>query len=227
MNVLTLSRRCAVPVVAVALCLTLGACESALQRSRAGEFAQPTEMLSTVRPKAMALALHLASDGHGLTPESTAQANAMLNAQGRLSQQVLTLAPYTPNGQAVAARLATALERAGAQRPHIEPVPRDGERLALAVQNGWDLELISEAMVVQTPKCGIASQDTWAIHPYYGVGTLGCANRANIARMVSDPRDLMRPRTLDGADGKVTAAAVERYQNNEIADPIDINFEEK
>ena len=53
---------------------------------------------------------------------------------------------------------------------------------------------------------------------------MGCANRANIAAMVSDVRDLRRPRTLAAADGRAAAGAVERYQTGDVRELIDINF---
>ena len=74
------------------------------------------------------------------------------------------------------------------------------------------LELISEAYVVHAPECVVADPTRWTIEPYEAVGTLGCANNANIAMMVSDPKDLLRPRALEGADGTASNLAVQKYQ---------------
>ncbi|RZS31561.1 CpaD family pilus assembly lipoprotein [Corticibacter populi] len=210
----------------LALPLLLAACESPLHAVREHRFGSGTTPAApSVRPQALALALQAAPDGHGLTPESLQQANAMLTSQGRLSSQVLTITPFNARGELLAPRLAAALQRAGAQAPRIAPIPA-GERLAQAGQAHWDLELQSEALIVDVADCRIAENSAWTIHPYYGIGTLGCVNRANIARMTTDPRDLDRPRTLDATDGTVAAAAVQRYQEGDIHDLIDIDFEE-
>lgn len=210
----------------LALALLLAACETpvnSLRAQRLGTDAPPAP--ASVQPRALALALQATPDGRALAPESLRQANELLSSQGRIDSQVLTITPFNPRGAQLASRLAAALARSGARPPHVEPVPADGQRLAEAGAAGWDLELQSEALVVQTPHCQIADSGNWAIHPFKGVGTLGCANRANIARMASDPRDLTRPRALEGADGKAAAQAVERYQNGDIRDPIDIDFD--
>ncbi|WMD18994.1 CpaD family pilus assembly lipoprotein [Achromobacter seleniivolatilans] len=210
----------------LALALLLSGCGTQLNDLRSKRFgAGEPAKAPAVAPRAVALALQAAPDGNGLTPESLSAANEMLTRQGRIEAQVLTLTPFNARGEELAQRLAKALARSGARAPRVESVPVDAQRLEQASQAGWDLELQSEALTVQTTRCGIAKPDDWTIHPYYGVGTLGCANRANLARMVSDPRDLTRPRTLEGADGKAAAGAVDRYQTGEIRDLIDIDFD--
>ena len=56
------------------------------------------------------------------------------------------------------------------------------------------------------------------------MGALGCANNANIARMVSDPRDLVRPRPLEPGDGEAAVLAVRKYQTGDTEDLVDIDF---
>lgn len=210
----------------VALALLLSGCGTQLNDLRAKRFGSgETPAAPAVGPRAVALALQAAPDGNGLTPESLSAANTLLTRQGRIEAQVITLTPFNSRGEELAQRLARALARSGARSPRVEPMPIDAQRLTQAAESGWDLELQSEALNVQTTRCSIAKPDDYTIHPYYGVGTLGCANRANLARMVSDPRDLMRPRTLEGGDGKAAAGAVERYQTGEIRDLIDIDFD--
>lgn len=210
----------------LALVLLLSGCGSQLNTLRAQRFGSgEAPAAPAVAPRAVALALQAAPDGNGLTAESLSAANALLTRQGRIEAQVITLTPFNARGEALAQRLAQALARSGARSPRVDPMPIDAQRMAQAAESGWDLELQSEALTVQMTRCSIAKPDDYTIHPYYGVGTLGCANRANLARMVSDPRDLARPRTLEGADGKAAAGAVERYQNGEIRDLIDIDFD--
>jgi pilus assembly protein CpaD len=207
--------------------LALTACETPLNNMRAHRFAPSTPAATNVAPSALALALKVAPDGAGLTPDSLRELNAMLNSQGRLSQQKLAIVPFSPQGQQLASRLAAALVASGAVAPVIRARPADAVLLSEAASNQWDLELQSEAMVLSIAPCQVARPDEWALHPYQGVGQLGCANRSNIARMTSDPRDLVRPRTLDGGDGRVAGAAIERYQSGQLRTPIDINFNNK
>jgi len=215
------------PALLLGLVLLLSACETPINKMRAGRFGQsPQPIAATVEPRAMALALQADGEGRGLTPQSLQQANQLLASQGRIAGQVLTLTPFNARGQQLAGRLSAALVRSGARKPTIAPLPAEAERLTEAAANGWDLELQSEALVVNTETCAIADSGRWAVHPYYGVGELGCANRANVARMASDPRDLQRPRTLDAADGAAAALAVQRYQTGEIRELIDIDFDD-
>lgn len=208
------------------LLVALAGCQSPIHETRAKRFGTGVAPQAiTAEPRAVALALQIAPDGRGLSPDSLREANAMLSSQGRIETQVLTLTPFNAQGAELAQRLAQALARSGAREPRVEAVPADAQRLAQATDAGWDLELQSEALAVDIPRCGIAKPNEWTIHPYYGVGALGCANRANIARMVSDPRDLSRPRALEGADGKAAAGAVERYQTGETRDLLDIDFD--
>lgn len=210
----------------LAMTLLLTGCDTplnTLRASRFGDGAAPQAIQP--EPRAAALALQGTADGQGLTPESLRAANALLTRQGRIEQQVLTLTPFNARGEVLAQRLAQALGRAGARQPRVLGTTLDGERLAQAAEQDWDLELQSEALTLDASRCGIAKPGEVTVHPFYGVGTLGCATRANLARMVSDPRDLSRPRALDGADGKAAAEAVERYQTGETRDLIDINFD--
>jgi pilus assembly protein CpaD len=150
----------------------------------------------------------------------------MLYSQGRLQAQSLSITPFNARGEALATRLAQALVRAGARPPIVKPRPGDAARLKEAQDNTWDLELQSEAMVVSLPECRVARPDELMLRPYEGVGRLGCATRANLAAMVSDPRDLLRPRTLDGANGAAAVAAVTRYQEGDTRDLIDLDFKD-
>lgn len=208
----------------LALAMTLSACETPLNTLRVQRFAGTKAEASAAQPRALALALKTTPDGLALTHDSIEQANAMLLSQGRIQGQSLTITPFNAQGERVATRLAAALERSGAAAPAVLAKPTDADQLASAAANGWDLELQSDALVIQAETCTIAQPQNWMMKPYTGVGALGCATRANIARMVSDPRDLSRPRTLDAADGRAAAAAVDRYQTGKLRDPIDINF---
>lgn len=209
----------------LALALLLSACETPIHGLRANRFADSEVKAPVVAPRALALALQVSADGQGLTPESLQQANVMLGSQGRLQAQSLSITPFNARGEAVAQRLAKALVASGAQSPRVLSIPTEAGRLETASRQSWDLELQSEALVVRGVECSVADPSAWMVRPYTAIGPLGCANRANIARMTSDPRDLMRPRTLAAADGNAAALAVKRYQEGEIRDLIDIDFD--
>lgn len=210
----------------------LGGCalDRGIHHLRAGNFAQPRDESTTVSVQARALYLKAVPDGSGLTAESMAAANDLLTSQGPIRRQALTIVPLSPAGELIAPRLARALESAGARNPQHGEYQVDGgadsePAQALAQQHeGWDIELISEALVVDASDCVVAMPDLWTVKPYSAVGTLGCANQANIAMMVSDPRDLIRPRALGPTEGRIAAGAVERYLNGEINELIDIDF---
>jgi len=74
------------------------------------------------------------------------------------------------------------------------------------------------------PDTTVDDPENWASSPYYALGTLGAANSANIAMMTSDPRDLLRPRTLAPTEGKIATSAMDRYLNDDLKDLIDIDF---
>lgn len=210
----------------LALVVLLAGCQTPLNDLRSKRFGNGVVPVAAgARHHALALALQADPSGQGLTPESLREANAMLTRQGRIDQQVLTLTPFNAQGEMLAQRIAQTLTRAGARAPRVEPIPLDAERVAEANDGGWTLELQSEALALNVTDCRIARPDGVTLSPYYSVGALGCANRANMARMVSDPRDLSRPRTLEGGDGKAAAGAIERYQTGETRDLIDIDFD--
>lgn len=202
--------------------LLLAGCDSTLNQLRSKRFAAtPAPATAPATPRAQALALRLSADGNRLTADSLAQANALLQRQGRIGAQVLTITPFNQRGAEFAPRLAQALQRNGAATPQVLALASDGG-------NGpWDLELQSEALVLSDERCQIADPDDWSVHPYRSVGSLGCATRNNLARMVSDPRDLSRPRTLEGGDGRAAAGAIKRYQEDDLKELIDIDFSEE
>lgn len=182
----------------------------------------------TAEPAAFALALTATKDG-GLSATDMKQVNGLLHAQGRLSNQLLTIVPFNRTGQQLAQRLQSALQTAGAPSVKIERMAA-AESQAEAASQGWDIELRSVAIITNTNECTLArpelNQYPLTNSPYYAVGPLGCATRNNIAHMVANPRDILHPQVLDGASGTTTAAAIQRYNEDKIKELIDINFDE-
>ncbi|WEK29038.1 MAG: CpaD family pilus assembly lipoprotein [Candidatus Pseudomonas phytovorans] len=203
--------------VALSLGLLLTGCDRFVNDQRTANYA-PEAPLPAIRAVPSALVAHLKTTAAGgLDQASLADLNTLLARQGRLSQQTLTLRPSTPNGEQVANRLATLLRQLGARQVIQAPtqLQRGGDT---------DLQVVSEAVVAQVPDCTIANPDQVAVKPFIATGNLGCANRANIARMVADPRDLNRGQALDGGDGIAASNAVDRYQRQQTAELLDINF---
>ncbi len=52
--------------------------------------------------------------------------------------------------------------------------------------------------------------------PPEGEMNFGCANEVNLAKMVANPRDLMKGQTTDHGDGTYNAAAIQRYRTDKI-----------
>lgn len=208
----------------LSLLLVPAACSEQIQTWRVQRFAQQAPEPITVAPSARSVSLRVTPAGQSLTPDSLNRLNAMLRAQGRLQTQSVTVLPATEAGRTFSPRLVAALAKNGLPASRIR-VTEDRPAINGAEATD-DLLVVSEAMVVTVPDCGIAKPDTWTVEPYQGIGGLGCANRANLARMVSDPRDLVRPRVLDPADGVQAERAVRQYQEDDMPDLIDINFNE-
>ena len=207
----------------LALILLLSGCDRHVNQLREQRFA-PFSEIEQPKVAPSALVASLKANGNGsFTAESLANLNTLLRAQGRLRQQTLSLQPYTPSGERLAQRLASVLREQGAVAEQVTILP---SRLEAPEAREWDLQVVSEALVVKVPDCAIADPQTWTVKPYQAVGPLGCANRANIAAMVADPRDLMRPQALDGGDGIGAVNAVTRYHDDEVRELLDIDFQD-
>jgi len=207
----------------LALSVLLVGCDRQLNQMRESRFTPyKTAEAPTVAPSALVASLKANGNG-SFTAESLDNLNTLLRVQGRLRQQTLTLQPYTPSGERLAQRLANVLREQGAVAEQVIVMP---SRLEASEAQEWDLQVVSEALVVKVPDCTIADQQAWTVKPYQAVGPLGCANRANLAAMVSDPRDLVRPQALDGGDGINAVNAVGRYHDDEVRELLDIDFQD-
>lgn len=76
--------------------------------------------------------------------------------------------------------------------------------------------IISFTRYVATPSpCGNWSED-YAFNPRnVNHPNFGCATRNNLARMVADPADLVRPRAMDPADSQRRQEVIDRYRRGE------------
>lgn len=198
-------------------------------RVRQSNFAGGRDEALSMKVQAKSLYLRASANGSGFTDGSIEKANKFLLSQGPIRRQVLTVVPLSERGVKLARRLAEALEEAGADTPKLGLYvnTKTGRHDFADRRTGWDVELISEAYVVHAPECLVKDPKRWTIDPYDAVGTLGCANNANIAMMVSDPKDLLRPRALEGGDGTAADLAVQKYQTGDTEDLVDIDFSQE
>ncbi|RMV72779.1 hypothetical protein ALP05_03222 [Pseudomonas caricapapayae] len=210
--------RIAISLLGLAL---LTGCNSTLNTLREHRFANQPHTAIEVQPSALSLGLAATPNGQSLTPASLEALNQLLLRQGRLPNQHLTLLPHTPAGDRIAQRLGQALRGRG--------LP--GNQLVVEtvrLQPGADdLTVLSEALVVQAPTCTIAAPEHWAIAPYSAIGSLGCANEANLAAMVSNPQDLVAPALLGPGDGTSASSAVQRYHEHDLPELLDMTFKQK
>ncbi|MFV3402553.1 MULTISPECIES: CpaD family pilus assembly lipoprotein [Pseudomonas] len=214
-----MSKRALLPLLTLAVLVS--GCDRHVNQYREQRFAPFTPVpQASVAPSALVAALKASASG-GFTAESLDNLNSLLNAQGRLHNQHLTLQPYTPSGDRLAQRLAIVLREQGVAEVSVRPT-----RLDAREAHDWDLQVVSEAIVAKIPDCSVANAQTWTVQPFHAVGQPGCAVRANIAAMVADPRDLARPRVLDSADGIHAVGAMQRYHEDEVRELLDIDFQD-
>ncbi|WP_437609416.1 CpaD family pilus assembly lipoprotein [Erwinia sp. V71] len=205
----------------LALMVLAGCSDRKISDERMQRFNQPDIASISVKPSSLAVSLLADRSGRGLDADSLAALNKLLKQQGRLEKQTLTITPWTVRGEQIASRLASALQNAGADKSRIRVMTR-----ASGAGRSGDLQVQSQALAVSVPDCQVNDPGLLMVKPFDAVGYLGCANQSNLAQMVADPRDLIQARSLDAADGVVIVNSIERYQQNEVKDLIDINFDE-
>lgn len=191
--------------------------------------AMPDARPITASPKALSLSLPVTDQG-SLSSDSISKINTMLQAQGRLENQVITLMPLDHQGGVLANKLRQTLTKAGAKSVSVRSLPAIDAQ-SDQQKNDWDIEIRSEAITVNSTECGPLHPDLdkypFTNHPYYAMGPLGCVTRHNLAKMVSNPKDIIQPQLLDDADGTTAVGAIERFQNDNVKKLPDINFDDK
>lgn len=75
-----------------------------------------------------------------------------------------------------------------------------------------------ERYVAQAPECESLSTQSlggWGNSNNQPWRSFGCSSQANLAAMIEDPRDLLRPRTEDPRDGARRGAVMEAYRQGD------------
>lgn len=91
-------------------------------------------------------------------------------------------------------------------------VAGDGER---AWQKNRRVEIVLERYLVTPPACPDWSRKTGIDYANKPHTNFGCATETNLGLMIADPRDLVRGRKLDPADGVHQAEGIVRYREGE------------
>ena len=219
-----LNRPCLALLLA-GVAVALPSCAREINEIRSEKYIGQPQRPVAVTPSVVTLPLRTTADGRRLDSGSVVDLTAALESQGRLSRQAITLVPRTSRGQTIARRLGRSLIERGLPSSglHLDRSARRGE-----AQGAEDLTLITEAVIVRVPDCAIADPTIWTVSPFTAVGSLGCANRANLASMVSDPRDLISSQELAGGDGIQASESVKRYHTDNVRELAkDTNFKSK
>ena len=98
----------------------------------------------------------------------------------------------------------------GVSRDHILVATHD------APAGDMRVEIDYVAYQAHTDECGDWSEDLAVSLDNATPKNFGCSVQHNIAAMVSDPRDLMSPRPMDGSDANRRAAVVGHYERGEV-----------
>jgi pilus assembly protein CpaD len=104
-----------------------------------------------------------------------------------------------------------ALVRAGVPRGHIQVAPYEvGDHAKLAT-----LRLSYLRVKAVVPQCGIWPKDAQGNYRNTQYHNLGCAQQQNLAAMVANPADFLRPRPMSPADGRRRADTINKYRQGE------------
>lgn len=105
--------------------------------------------------------------------------------------------------------LADRINQLGVSRDRILVATRDAAQ-------GSQIEINYISYQPKTAGCGDWSEDLYYTAENRTAANLGCANQHNLAAMVADPRDLLGPRPMDGADGARRQTVITNYEAGKV-----------
>jgi pilus biogenesis lipoprotein CpaD len=85
----------------------------------------------------------------------------------------------------------------------------------LSWQKNRRVEIVLERYLVTTPACPDWSRRSGLDYANQPHSNFGCATETNLGLMIAEPRDLLRGRDLDPADGVHQAEGIVRYREGE------------
>jgi pilus assembly protein CpaD len=124
-----------------------------------------------------------------------------LHGNGKIAISV----PGGPGMEQIATSLATQINEMGVSRDRILVATRDA-----AGDSRVELNYISYQ--AHTAACGDWSENLAFTADNRTAANFGCATQHNIAAMVSDPRDLLGPRPMDGGNAARRRAVIGNYE---------------
>lgn len=129
-------------------------------------------------------------------------ADYRLHGNGKIAISV----PAGANMQQTVTALVSQINEMGVSRDRILVASRD------AGTGGSQVELNYISYQARTADCGNWSEDLAYTAENRTASNFGCANQHNMAMMVADPRDLLGPRAMDGADAARRQAVIGNYE---------------
>lgn len=87
------------------------------------------------------------------------------------------------------------------------------DRILVATTSSAQIEVNYISYQARTAACGDWSEDLFYTADNRTAANFGCSNQHNIAAMVADPRDLLVPRAMDGADAVRRQTVIGNYES--------------
>jgi pilus assembly protein CpaD len=91
------------------------------------------------------------------------------------------------------------------------------DRILVATSANSQVEINYISYQARTSACGDWSEDLSFTAENRTASNLGCANQHNVAAMVADPRDLLGPRAMDGADAVRRQTIIGNYETGKVS----------
>ena len=163
----------------------------------------------TVEPSYQSL--KLSYSGGGLDAATQEHLDAFVtdyrtHGNGKISISV----PGGPGMQQAVTQLADRINEMGVSRDRILVASHDPSA-------GTQVEVNYISYQAKTAPCGDWSEDLSSTADNTTAANLGCANQHNIAAMVADPRDLLGPRPMDGADAVRRQTIIGNYETGKVS----------
>lgn len=99
-----------------------------------------------------------------------------------------------------------------------EQIPAVAGHNPTAWQRNRRVEIVFERYVVTPPACPDWSRRSGVDYANLPHSNFGCATETNLGLMIANPRDLVRGRTLDPADGVHQAEGIVRYREGDLTE---------
>jgi pilus assembly protein CpaD len=158
-----------------------------------------------VQPSSQSLKVNVSPAG--IAPADTAHFDAFVNGyQAHGNGKIVISAPAGPLANVEVTWIADRINAMGVSRDQILVASRD------AAPGDGQVELNYVSYQANTAPCGDWSEDLAYTIDNKTASNLGCAVQHNIAAMVADPRDLMGPRPMGGADADRRATVITNYE---------------